>query len=56
MSKTHIRREVTTLVSEQLSARNYSIQWNAVNIPSGVYSYRLQAGPFTETKKFVLLR
>ena len=49
-------RQVATLVSEELSAGNYSRQWNAAGMPSGVYFYRLQAGSFTETKKLVLLR
>ena len=51
-----VGREVATLVSEEMSAGNHSQQWNAVNISSGVYFYRLQAGSFTETKKLVLLK
>jgi len=49
-------REVATIVSEEMSAGAYSRQWNAVNMPSGIYFYRLQAGLFTQTKKLVLLR
>jgi hypothetical protein len=49
-------REVTTIVSEEMSAGSYSRIWNAANMPSGVYFYRLQAGSFTETKKLLLLR
>jgi L-ascorbate metabolism protein UlaG (beta-lactamase superfamily) len=49
-------REVAALVSEQLASGNYSRKWNALNMPSGVYFYRLQAGEFTNTKKFVLLK
>jgi hypothetical protein len=57
-------REVATVVSEELSAGYYSRQWNAVNIASGIYFYRLQArqtsggqaGVFTETKKLIILR
>jgi len=51
-----IGREVVTLVSETLPAGNHLRQWNALNMPSGVYFYRLQAGSFTETSKLVLLR
>ncbi len=51
-----IGREVSTIVSEELSAGNHSCQWNAANVPSGIYFYRLQAGSFSETKKLVLLR
>ena len=49
-------RNRATLVSEELSAGNHSRQWNADGLTSGVYFYRLQAGPFAETKKLVLLR
>ena len=49
-------REVATVLSEQLPAGNYSRQWSAQHMPSGVYFYRLHAGSFTETKKLVLLK
>jgi hypothetical protein len=49
-------REAATVVSEEFSAGNYTKQWNAANIPSGVYFYRLRAGSFTETKKLLLLK
>lgn len=32
------------------------IRWNPANLPSGVYSYRMQSGTSVETNKFVLLR
>jgi hypothetical protein len=51
-----VGRAVATIASEELSAGNYTRQWNATNIPSGVYFYRLQAGTFFETKKLVLIR
>ncbi len=49
-------REVATIVSEEMSSGNYARSWNAVELPSGVYFYRLQAGSFTQTKKLVLLK
>ena len=51
-----VGREVATLVSEELMAGNHTRQWNAANMSSGVYFYRLQVGSFTETKKLILLR
>ncbi len=49
-------REVTTIVSEEMSAGNYSRTWNAADLPSSIYFYRLQDGKFTETKKLILLK
>lgn len=49
-------KEVATLVNEVKSAGTYSATLNAVNIPAGVYFYRLQAENFVDTKKLVLLR
>ena len=49
-------REVATLVSEEMLVGSYSQQWNASNMSSGIYFYRLQAGSFTETKKLILLK
>jgi plastocyanin len=51
-----IGQEVATLVSETLPAGAYSRQWNASNMPSGFYFYRLDAGSTSETRKLVLLR
>lgn len=49
-------REVATIVTEEMSAGSYSKQWNATNVSSGIYYYRLQAGTYIETKKLVLLK
>jgi len=49
-------RQVSTIVSEELQAGSYTRQWNAANMASGVYFYRLQAGSFTETRKLLLLK
>jgi len=58
-------REVVTLVNEEKSAGAYNVQFTINNLPagrqgvqlsSGIYFYRLQAGSFVETKKMILLR
>ncbi|HWA06489.1 MAG TPA: T9SS type A sorting domain-containing protein, partial [Ignavibacteria bacterium] len=49
-------REVEILVSEQLTAGSYIYDWNAIDYPSGIYYYKLQAGEFSETKKMVLIK
>ncbi len=51
-----VGREVTTLVSQYLSAGAHSAIWNADNSASGVYYYRLQAGAFTVTRKLMLIK
>jgi hypothetical protein len=49
-------REVATIVSEEMSAGSYSKQWNAANMSSGVYFYRLQTGSISITKKLIFLK
>jgi hypothetical protein len=51
-----IGEEVTTLVSERLTAGSYSYEWDASKLASGVYLYRLQAGNYVETRKMVLMK
>jgi hypothetical protein len=48
--------EVTTLVADRLSAGSYSYEWDASNLASGVYLYRLQTGEYIETRKMILMR
>jgi len=48
--------EVATLVNEEKPTGSYKIDFNAANLPSGVYLYKLQAGNITETKKLMLLK
>ncbi|MFZ5980430.1 MAG: T9SS type A sorting domain-containing protein [Candidatus Zixiibacteriota bacterium] len=51
---------VTGQVVESFAGSNeagtYEIEWNASNVASGVYFYRLTTGNYTETKKMVLLK
>jgi hypothetical protein len=48
--------EVAALVNQQTVAGNYSITWNALEIPSGVYFYHITAGNYSEIKKMILLK
>ncbi len=48
--------EIKTLVNEEMEAGYHSVDFNASELPSGVYFYRLQAGNFVDTKKMILLR
>jgi|GEM_PF-2703336 hypothetical protein len=49
-----IGEEVATLLSKELPAGTYSVEWNANEYPNGIYFYRLHAGKFIETKKLIL--
>lgn len=46
--------EITTLVSEELDAGIYKVQWDAAEYPSGVYLAHIHAGDFSKSMKLVL--
>ena len=48
--------EVATLVNEEKQPGYYEIDFNASNIASGVYIYRLNSGKFISTKKMMVLK
>jgi photosystem II stability/assembly factor-like uncharacterized protein len=55
-------REIKTLVNEEKSSGMYEVSFNASNLSSGVYFYRINASSknesqhFTDTKKLILLK
>ncbi len=51
-----IGENIAELVNQVLTAGSYSVEWNAENIPSGIYFYNLTSGNFTNTKKMILLK
>ena len=51
-----VGREAKILVNGTQEAGYKSVQFNANNLPSGTYFYRLQAGAFTDTKKLLVVR
>lgn len=48
--------EVDVLVNEYKTAGTYDVTWNANNLPSGIYFYKLQAGEYTAVKKMILIK
>jgi hypothetical protein len=48
--------EVAKLVSDRLTAESYSFVWDAGNLTSGIYLYRIVAGEYVETRKMILMR
>jgi len=49
-------RESALLVNEEKPAGQYTVKFDATNLPNGVYFYRLQAGKNVQTKKMILLK
>ncbi len=54
-------QEIKTLINEFQPAGKNSVAWDGksnhgVDVPSGIYLYRIEAGNFVETKKMILIR
>jgi hypothetical protein len=63
-SRSHVTLTVFNTLGQQVSVLQngeqdtgyHDVQFNAAELPSGVYYYRLQAGNYTEAKKLLLIR
>lgn len=51
-----IGQEVAVLINEEQEAGYHQLDFNASNLPSGIYFYKLEAGNFTKTMKMILLK
>ncbi|MCI0472410.1 MAG: T9SS type A sorting domain-containing protein, partial [Ignavibacteria bacterium] len=49
-------KEVAVLVNDFQQAGNYYVNFDASNLSSGIYYYRIDAGEFSEVKKTTLLK
>jgi len=49
-------REVKTLVNEVKRPGRYQVTVDGIDLPSGVYLYRLATGSYVETKKMILIK
>ena len=49
-------REVASLVNQYQTAGNHKVSFNAANLASGIYFYKLEAGSFQSIKKLILLK
>lgn len=49
-------KEMSELVNEIQAPGNYEVEWDASNMPSGIYFYRISAGRYSDTKKMILVR
>jgi hypothetical protein len=48
--------EIRTLVAEEMPAGTHQFQFDGRDLVSGVYYYKLEAGEFSEMKKFIILK
>jgi len=51
-----LAQQVSVLQNGEQEAGYHEVKFDAANLPSGVYFYRLQAGSFAESKKLLLVR
>ena len=49
-------RVIKNLVEEYINAGNYSIKWDATDIPSGIYLITMSSGTYSQTQKALLLK
>lgn len=49
-------RKVETINAGRQSGGQHSIFWNAKDVSSGIYFYKIQAGDFSETRRCLLLK
>ena len=49
-------RKIATPVNENQQAGSHQITWNAIDIPSGIYFYKIEASGFTDSRKMLLLK
>lgn len=49
-------RELTTLLNEIFEPGEYEFKWDAGELSSGIYFYRMESGKFSDVKRMVLVR
>jgi hypothetical protein len=49
-------REISTLVNDVKLAGTYSVDFNAANLSSGMYFYKIETNGFTDIKKMMLIK
>lgn len=49
-------KEIATLVNENKPIGNYEVDFNASQLPSGMYIYKIQSGIFNDAKKMLLTK
>ena len=49
-------QEVALLVDGQVNAGYHTVQWDASDMASGIYFYRIRAGNFTDMKRMIVIK
>jgi hypothetical protein len=49
-------QEIVELINEELQTGNYEVSFDATNLPTGIYFYRMEAGNFVQTRKMILMK
>lgn len=49
-------RKIATIINEELGAGRYTFNFDAQNLPSGIYFYKLESPKFNSIKKMILLK
>jgi hypothetical protein len=53
---TLLGEEVETIISQNLPAGEHQVDWNAGNLPGGIYLIRLEAGGLMQTRKMIVIK
>ena len=48
--------KISTLIEKELESGNYEVNFDASNLPSGVYFYRISSGSFIDAKKMLFIK
>ena len=51
-----LARKVETILNQHMDAGTHNLQWDASNVPTGIYFVRMVSGDFSQTRKMLLLK
>lgn len=49
-------KEILTLIDQKLNAGTYEVEFDGINLSSGVYFYKLSAGNLSDVKRMILVK